>query len=307
MPAMVAGLLSWGVLIGGCRDGGDPPTAPPLETWTPTIQAEPTPTEEPQDVPPERLSCEERVVEGERLTQAVERALEGYDGTYGFALYDLECERIFAINREYQQYPASASKIISIVAVMRAVDERRVDFEDVDPIIREVFLSSSDSHADLLDTYVSGEELSETLALAGVSDLSSIRDEWRYTNMTAPDMALFWAAIVRGQLMSGESTEYVLELAGTPDIPPALETFPGGSFEREGYQWGQKAGYYVSDGIPYFLVGAGFLRPTDRSWDGIVPVVFLRTTVVEFNDPQRRLVWPLVLEYLDAVVRTGAS
>jgi hypothetical protein len=54
----------------------------------------------------------------------------------------------------------------------------------------------------------------------------------------------------------------------------------------------------VSDGVPYFLLGAGFLRPSNGEHAGVVMVLMARTTNPDLGDPQRRAVFPLLFEYV---------
>ncbi len=283
------------------------PTPPPAETERPGDDHEPTPPPPEPTPTPEPgvtgLSCDEREPHRSLLVNDVNEALQGYNGDWGFALYDLNCDHMTAINGDYIQYTASTSKIITIIAVMRAVEAGDVDLEAVEPHIDEVFEWSSDHDANVLEEFIDPADLDAVLADAGVSSQAYIDGSWNQAHMTAPDMARIWAGIIRGELLTEESARYLMDKTGLAEIPDGLETFPDARFEMDGFQYGQKAGYYVIDGIPYFMVGAGFLAEDDGP-ETFIPVFILRTENPEFLDPQRREVWPLVVEHVAEVTGT---
>lgn len=249
------------------------------------------------------MACAEREAVYGELETAVAAAMEGYNGEWGFAFHDLQCELMATVQGDHLQYSASSGKIVSAIASIRAVERGDVEIAEVEPHIDEVFSWSSDHDAHMLETFVEDGALAEVLADAGVTEPSYTEGAWNYTFLTPVDMARIWTALVRGELLNEEWTQYLLDKTGLAEIPDGLETFPDARFDLEGFQWGQKAGYYVADGIPYFLVGAGFLVEEDGP-EAFIPVVMMRTENAEFLDPQRREVWPLVV---DAVVEvTGA-
>jgi hypothetical protein len=228
-----------------------------------------------------------------------------YPGTWGFAFVDVYCGAVVSTDPGYRQYAASAGKIISIVAVLRAVEEGRVAFEEVETSLVNILHVSDDFESDYIETFVTAEELNAVIGDAGVVD-STIRGAWRFTNFSAVDLARVWAALVDGRLLGEELTEWVLARASEADIPEPYETFPGGVFEHEQLEYGQKAGYYVSDGVPYFLVGAGYLRNVEMG-QAFVPVVLMVTEFADLLEPQRRTVFPLVVEHVEAVLGFDAA
>jgi CubicO group peptidase (beta-lactamase class C family) len=287
------------------REPGETPTPTAAEfTPTPEATATETPTTAaPADATPGSvLSCAERSTELERLTTGIDSAMTDYDGEWGFALLDLDCGLRAEINAEYYQYPASSSKIVSVIAVMRAVERGDVELDEFRANLELVMHVSFDGDADVLDSYLEQEDFDEVLQLAGTSEGAYVREQtWRRTWMTATDMALVWAALVKGELLGPENTAYILRLASEADIPDDQETFPDRAFELPGYEYGQKAGYYISDGVPYDFVGAGYLVPRSGEGDGFVAVVFIHSEVEPLLDPQRRTIFPLVVDYVTTV------
>ncbi|MDZ7727438.1 MAG: serine hydrolase [Dehalococcoidia bacterium] len=261
-------------------------TATPTEPATATPEPTPSPTPDDSSV---SIPCAERGPLEDELAADIEAAMEGYDGTWGFALRDLGCDRQVAINPEYSQYPASASKILTLIAVMRAVDAGEVDLEQVEPLMETVIRQSLDHETDLLEDFIEPQALGQVMEDAGASDASYNEGAWRYTFMTAPDMARVWAALVEGELLSEDSTEYLVDLATTAEIPEDSQTFPSpADFEKEGFQFGQKAGYYVFDGVPYDLVGAGYLLHEEDPNLRFVPVLLIHSNREDLSDQQRR-------------------
>lgn len=298
------------MLVVGCGDGGtggavtvtspEPsqtaaPTDTPAPMLTPTLTEEAS-IREPGTAP----NCLDRQKMATEMGEAVEVALLDYPGDWGFAFIDVLCNTETSVNPEYAQYAASAGKIVSIIAVLRAVDAGLVELEAVEEQIRVILRLSLDETTDEIETFIGQEDLDEVLELSGVVD-SRIDATWRETNFTATDLARVWAALVDRRLLSAEMTTFLLELAAEPEIPDGYETFPDVRFEHPAFELGQKAGYFVVDGIPYFLVGAGYLRHRS-SGDYFVPVVMIETELEELLDPQRREVFPVVLEYVERMV-----
>lgn len=289
------------LLAAGCAGGDDDGTSPtlaPLPTLTPTTTA--TATAVPSAFS-EDEGCATRTDANASLAASVEAVMEGYAGTWGFALYDLECELVVTANPDYQQYPASASKIITVVAALRAVEYGWLTLEEIEPLVDQVMTHSSDVDADALETYLTPEDLSAVLTDAGVSEGAYIRETWHYTYMTPSDMARIWAGIVRGTLLNEAHTALLLEKASMAQVPPEYETWPSPPVLLDGFGYGQKAGYWVSDGLPYHFVGAGFLRDVADPKRSFIPVVFIRSDNPDLMDQQRRLIWPLVVEHVAAV------
>lgn len=301
--AVSAIVLAWPVTACGQGDDDVVATLAPLPTLPPTATPTATATAAAATTPADgALACDQRGDANASLTAAVEATMAGYKGTWGFALYDLECDTMVTVNPDYLQYPASASKIITVIATLRAVEEGRIDLAEVEPVMDQVLTWSSDYHADLLETYLTPEDLSAVLTDAGTSEAAYIRETWHYTYMTPADMARVWAALVQGRLLNDELTALLLEKASKADIPPEYETWPSPlATEITGFDFGQKAGYWVSDGVPYHFVGAGYLRDTVDPGRSFIPVVFLRAEDPDLLDSQRRSVWPLVLEHIATV------
>ena len=287
--------------------GGTEQPATPGGDATPT-PAEPTPTPTPDPAGAfHGLECDEREPLRQQLAADVEAALEGYNGDWGFALYDLRCDAMATANADHVQYAASSSKILSAIAVLRGVEAGDIALEAVEPHLHEVFTWSSDADANALETFLEPGALLAVMEDAGVSEASHMEagiEAWNYTFMTAPDMARVWAALVRGELLGEEMTAYLLEKTTLADIPEGLETFPGGDFDWPGFDYGQKAGYYVIDGVPLHWVGAGWIDEAGTP-EQFIPVILLWSMNPEFLDPQRRDVWPLIIEHIAEV--TGAE
>lgn len=296
-------------LAAGCTQGDDDaptPTLAPLPTLTPTATATATPTAVPVVVNEDAI-CAARADANASLADSVEGAMEGYAGTWGFALYDLECDVMVAAKPEYQQYPASASKIVTVIAALRAVEYGNVTLEAIEPLLDQVMTHSSDVDADALETYLTPEDLSAVLTDAGVSEGAYIRETWHYTYMTPSDMARIWAAIVRGTMVNEAHTALLLEKASMAQVPPEYETWPSPPLALDGFDYGQKAGYWVSDGLPYHFVGAGFLRDVADPTHSFIPVMFIRSDNPDLMDEQRRRIWPMVVEHIAAVRGIAAA
>jgi hypothetical protein len=264
-----------------------PTSESPLETSSPTPTAVPTPSCE--------QGKEDRRARYDRAETKIEEAMAGYEGTWSLAVIDLDCRVIMEINPEYVQYTASAGKIVVVIAALRAVQAGTLRFENIDGHLDEILHHSNDANSDAVNEMVTPAQVQEVLRLSGVSELTDFQHSWRYGFMTATDLARVWEALLRGQLLNNRWTKYLLRLAAEVDLPPEYATFPG-RFDRPGYQYGQKAGYYVSDGVPYFMLGAGYLRPKDGSSLGFAMVFMMKTTNPELLDPQRRSVFPLIIE-----------
>jgi hypothetical protein len=305
---LLAGLALAGLALVACDNGNDDGPAVVVSSPEPTatsIPATATPTPIPSPTATPEPDCAAREESANGLLAQVETAMADYPGTWGFAFIDVYCGVTVSTDPGYHQYAASAGKIISIVALLRAVEAGRVAFEDVEPSLLNILHFSDDLESDYIETFVTAEEIDAVIADAGVVD-STIRGAWRYTNFSAVDLARVWAALVDGRLLGEELTEWVLARASEADIPEPYETFPGGRFEHEHLEYGQKAGYYVSDGVPYFLVGAGYLRSLELG-QAFVPVVMMVTEFADLLEPQRRTVFPLVVDHVEAALGLPAE
>lgn len=286
---------------------GERPTATPTGTSEPTPSAEPSGPEptEAADTRPERCrGLGEAELQGrvDRLGADVEEAMAGYDGEWSFGLVDLDCDVELAVNEQWVAYPASAGKIVPVIAALRAVEDGDLAIEDIEEELLGVMEHSWDADADVINALVTPEQVREVLELAEVSDATDFEHRWGRADMPALDLARVWAALLDGRLLE-ERAEYLLDLAEGPQIPPGLDTFPVDP-QMPGWQLGQKAGYWVSSGTPYMLLGAGYLRPEPGSeaaadQQGIVVVLHVRSQDPDLHEPQRRSVFPLVREYAD--------
>lgn len=291
---------------GNGADGSEPTPTPgqsPVTAVTGTATPSPTATPEPTPTPRPRRLCETDRASYEVALQDLEAAvlaeMGAYQGQWGFAFIDLDCGSTVNIHPEYVQYTASAGKLPFIIAALRAVEAGDVDFSLVEDDIELVLTVSDDFAADAVAETVSADEVREVFALAGVSEATYFRDSWRNLSMTAFDLARVWEALLRGRLLGPARTDYLLDLAAGADIPDAYETFPSpAAWDDPDIRYGQKAGYYVSDGVPYFLVGAGYLLPRDRSSLGFVAVLLASTEVEDLFEPTRRQVFPVVERFV---------
>ncbi|HMO55472.1 MAG TPA: hypothetical protein PJ994_13275, partial [Tepidiformaceae bacterium] len=253
------------VLTNAVGSSPDPTPSPePTPILEASIAAETTATATPEPLP---LTCDERNALAEALVRDVEFAMEGYEGTWGFALYDQHCDHWVESDPRYTQYSASAGKIVSVIAVLRKVQSGEVPMADIAAPLEAVLTHSWDNDADYLESFTTQPDYDEVLNIAG-GETARFSGAWRDANMAPADMAKIWAALVSGEYLNAEYTDLVMSLAGGSIIPEEYRTFPDGSFDPPHFRYGQKAGYYVSDGVPYFFVGAGFLlhEPTGQAF-----------------------------------------
>lgn len=286
------------ILSDTVRSSPDPTSMP---IWSPTPQPTATPTE----VVSTPETCEQRVTMADALAANIVTAMDGYDGTWAFAMYDPRCGHMAETDPDYTQYSASAGKIVSIIAALRAVENGSLEAWEIADPIEAVLTNSWDNEADYLDTLVTQEDFDAVLEIAG-TESSRFVDTWRRANMSPADMARVWAALLAGDYLSETNTNLVVNLAAGAIIPEEYRTFPDGSFSTAGLLYGQKAGYYVSDGIPYFFVGAGYIVH-EASGEAFFPAFMSVTENEELFDPQRRLVFPMVVDFVLAAVGLRAE
>lgn len=311
------------------------PTETPLPaTPVPMPTATPEPTPPPVVLPDRCRDGEEALGQAlDRLANDIEAAMAGYAGDWGFGMVDLDCEVELEVRGDHVQYTASAGKIVPMIAALQALDPATfdptipdepppmncgayagplgepgmpADFAAMKEPLLLVMTHSCDHEAHLINDLVTPQQIAQVLERSGVSERTRFEHRWNQAFMPAIDLARVWAALLDGRLLDDDLTEYLLALAARADIPAGLETFPGDA-EIPGWQLGQKAGYcIVCD--PYTLVGlgAGYLRPVasievDGSEDaqrGVAMVLMVRTTTLSAVEPQRRQVFPLLVDYV---------
>ena len=271
------------------------PTVTPSPSPAPTATPPPTPTPDPR--PPRCAGLEERAA---LLVAAIEEKMAGYTGGWGVALVDLDCDATFLINPEHSQYPASAGKIMVVIAALRAVQDGLLEFEgELQGDIEVVLSLSLDAHADRINGKVTTEQIADVLERAGVSGESEIEHSWRYANFTPEDLARVWISLVRGEQLNEELTAYLLDLATRPVLGAFAWPFPP-DFGIEGYVFGQKAGFWTSEVPVAYRVSAGYLRPEDSSSEGYVFAFMVRAVWEDLRGNWQRPVFPLVRDFMVA-------
>lgn len=297
LAALVAATFAGAVILTGVGDS-DPELGATLEpALTPTPPDDSTSEKSFDDgTTVVTEECSRRIEMADDLVERVTETMDGYDGSWAFAMFDPKCDYIAETDPDYTQYSASAGKIVSIVAALRAVEDGRVEFEEVEFEIEEVLTHSWDIEASYLETFVEQEDFDRILEIAE-TESSQFPDSWSRANMAPADMARIWEALVSGSLLNEEHTELVMELASGAIIPPGYATFPDGSFSPAGFRYGQKAGYYISDGVPYFFVGAGYVvhEPTGEAF---FPAFMSITENPDYEEPQRRQIFPMAFEFI---------
>lgn len=273
------------------------PTATSTPTTTPTATATvaaTAPTTE--DGRPARCATVADRAAG--LIVAVEEAMEDYEGVWGLALIDLDCDSPVIVRPQHSQYPASAGKIVILVAALRAVQDGLLEFAAIEEHVRLVLHHSLDKNTDEIAMLITPEQVDEVMARAGVSWRSSIIEGlWRRAWFAPHDLALVWASIMRGEQLNEEWTDYLLQLASEAILPDGLETFPS-DFGVEGYRYGQKAGYYAPEDDTKFFVSAGYIQPEDGAGEGFAFAFLLETWEEDMYEPKRRSVFPLVRDFV---------
>ncbi len=323
LSLVLAVAVALAVLLPFVLGGEPPPAAEPLEPAPPTPAATPPPT--PAPPPPETPSpspspapspaapsptavpdepAEEAVSRcatvAERaapLIAAIEDAMGGYEGVWGLALIDLDCDSTVMVRPRHAQYPASAGKIVVLTAALRAVQDGLLDLAAIEENVELVFWYSLDRNTDEIAEFVTPAQVGAVMERAGVSPDSSLEWDWRRAWFTPHDLALVWASIVRGEQLDERWTAYLLRLASEAVLPDGDETFPA-DFGVEGYEYGQKAGYWISDDNPHHFVAAGYVRPADGISAGFTFAFMLETWLDDVFEPKRRAVFPLVRDFV---------
>ncbi|MYI81779.1 MAG: hypothetical protein F4056_00080, partial [Chloroflexi bacterium] len=268
------------------------PSQTPTASPTPTATPPPTPTPEPR--PARCAGLDERAA---LLGEAIEEKMAGYTGGWGVALVDLDCDATFLVNPEHSQYPASAGKIMVVIAALRAVQDGLLELEgELQGDIEVVLSLSLDAHADRINGKVTSAQIAAVLERAGVSGDSRIEHSWRYAHFTPSDLARVWISLVRGEQLNDELTAYLLDLATRPILGAFAWPFPP-DFGIEGYVFGQKAGFWTSEAPVAYRVSAGYLRPEDGSSEGYVFAFMVRAVWEDLRGEWRRPVFPLVRDF----------
>lgn len=232
------------------------------------------------------------------LIVAVEEAMDGYEGIWGLALIDLDCDSPVIVRPQHSQYPASAGKIVILVAALRAVQDGLLEFEAIEEHVPLVLHYSLDKNTDEIAMLITPEQVNEVMARAGVSWRSSIQEGlWRRAWFAPHDLALVWASVMRGEQLNEKWTSYLLQLASEAILPVGLETFPA-DFGAEGYRYGQKAGYYAPEDESKFFVSAGYVQPEEGAGEGFAFAFLLETWEEDIHEPKRRSVFPLVRDFV---------
>lgn len=277
------------------------PTPTPTATPSPTPSASPPPTPTPDPRPARCEGLEER---GATFTAAVEEAMDGYAGGWGLALIDLDCDAVILVNPEHSQYPASAGKIVVVITALRAVQDGLLEFETIQHDVETVLSLSLDYNSDLVNERVSSEQIAAMLDRAGVSDVTEYEHSWRWAHFSPIDLARVWASLVRGEQLDEEWTAYLLDLASRPILGPGFWPFPAG-FGVDGFDYGQKAGYWTSGEPVGYRVSAGYARPEDGSSEGYVFAFMIRAVREDLAGYWQRPVFPLFRDFM--VAEMGAD
>jgi hypothetical protein len=233
---------------------------------------------------------------GAALIEAVEEVMTDYEGVWGLALIDLGCESSIVVRPRHSQYPASAGKIVILTAGLRAVQDGLLEIETIQEDLELVLRYSLDKNTDNIAALVTPEQVGAVMARAAVSTSSYLEWEWRHARFTAYDLAMVWASILRGEQLDERWTSYLLQLASEVVLPEDDVTFPA-DFGVEGFEYGQKAGYWKPEKDPHFFATAGYIR--SRSGGSAFTFAFLlRTWEEDPREPQRRAVFPLVRDFV---------
>ena len=225
-----------------------------------------------------------------------------YPGTWGLAIIDIACDSAVVVRPGYAQYPASAGKIVILLAALRAVQDGLIDFAEVAEDLEQVLRHSLDENTDAVAERVTPEQVAAVLERAGVSPSSWLEWSWRDALFTPHDLARVWASILRGRQLDERWTDWLLGLTTRAVLPQGYETFPA-DFGLDGHEAGQKAGYWVGEGHHDHFAATGYVRAAGSGEGGFAYAFLLQTTLDDLFHPQRRLVFPLVREFVAAEAR----
>ena len=230
--------------------------------------------------------------------------MAGFTGGWGLALVDLDCGASVTARPEHGQYTASAGKIMIVIAALRAAEDGLLEFEAMRPHIEIVLEHSIDLNADAINDMVTPEQVAAVLMRAGVSEASRLPHSWRQAHFTPRDLARVWVSLVRGRQLGPERTAWLLGLAVANGLPDTFWPFPP-DFGAEGYEYGQKAGYWTSPVPIGYRVSAGFARPADGSAEGYVFAFLAEAAPADLAGNWRRPVFPLVRDFIAGELERG--
>ena len=237
---------------------------------------------------------------GAELIAAIEEAMTDYEGVWGLALIDLDCGSSIVVRPQHAQYPASAGKIVILTAGLRAVQDGLLEFELIEEQVELVLHHSLDKQTDEIAELLTPEQIGDVMARAGVSARWYPEWRWRWALFTPHELAGFWASIVRGEQLDERWTAHLLQLASEVVLPEGKEAFPA-DFGVEGYQYGQKAGYWTPEEDEEdfdIFVSAGYVVPEDGASQGFTFAFLLETWEEDILEPKRRAVFPLVRDFI---------
>ena len=248
--------------------------------------------------------CDDFAGRGEELKRVVSEEMDGFDGDWGFALIDIECRMEISVHAEHSQYPASAGKIVIVIAALRGVGDGSIESEpELFQDVEDILISSLGTPADRLAEQLSPEQISEVQVLAGVSNRSQLTETWRNAYFTPIDLARVWASLLRGELLDSEFTALVLDLAENARLPDedGFWPFPA-EFGSEGIQYGQKAGFWESDEPVRYRVSAGFVRSRDRPQRAFAFAFMARVNAEGLEGNWRRPVFAIVRSFVESEI-----
>ncbi|MBH77434.1 MAG: hypothetical protein CL897_04305 [Dehalococcoidia bacterium] len=274
------------------------PVPSPTPTNAPTTAVTPTVTQaDAESVDGRPARCRSAAGRSAEMVANIEEVMTDYEGVWGLALIDLDCGSSVVVRPQHAQYPASAGKIVILTASLRAVQDGLLEFESIEEDVQTVLHYSLDKNTDEIASLITPEQVGVVMARAGVSQDSYLHWHWRDARFTPHDLALVWASILRGEQLDKYWTGYLLQLASEVVLPENVETFPA-DFGIEGYQYGQKAGYWTPENDSHHLVAAGYIRPEDGISTGFTFAFLIQTWEEDLFEPQRRAVFPLVRDFV---------
>ncbi len=159
--------------------------------------------------------------------------LSSWNGDYAVSVTDLQSGQSISVNGEVEQPAASTIKIFVAIAIAQQIDAGTIDQSDVDERMRLMMgESDNESSYELIDLLGDGDIVAGTAYINTVAqglgttgtildsppdhpeiDLGLAADNL----LTSDDLNMVLAKLYRGQILSKESTDYVLELMSLPE------------------------------------------------------------------------------------------